>query len=389
MKQGWEIKTLGDLCLIISGQSPESKHYNTNGNGMPFYQGKKEFTDKYIGKPTTWTTDVTKIAEPLDILISVRAPVGDVNYATEKICIGRGLAAIRVGKTLNNDYLFYYLLSIQDKINGKDGAVFPSINRKDIESLNIPLCSPSWQERIVGILDSAFAKIEALRANVQQNLQNTKDLFQASIDKAYAIPAESRSISSVAKVINGYAFSSNDFKPTNSVKSIKITNVGVGEFIEESDNYLPAEYVDSLQDSQVSSGDIVIALTRTIISAGLKVAVVPDCYNGALVNQRVAALVSLQGVMSREYLYNFLLTTRVKNYVLAHVNTLMQPNLSITDLKNMDVPYLPYEEQKVVASKIDALSERCRAMEENYRQTIAHCNALKQALLTKAFNGEL
>ncbi len=242
---------------------------------------------------------------------------------------------------------------------------------------------------IVEILDSAFAKIEVLRTNAEQNLKNAKELFQLSIDKTYAMPEETKTINSVARVINGYAFSSGDFKPTNVIKSIKITNVGVGEFIEESDNYLPAEYADSRQDVQVNSGDIVIALTRTVISTGLKVAIVPAGYDRALVNQRVAALVPLRGVMSQNYLYSFLLTTRVKNYVLEHVNTLMQPNLSITDLKKMEVPYPSYKGQEAVAKNIDALSERCRAMEGNYRQIIAHCDALKQALLTKAFNGEL
>ena len=288
-------------------------------------------------------------------------------------------------------YLYYYTKTsfFKKSLSSYTTGLQPNYGYYHYSRIMFPLCSLSEQERIVGILDSAFAKIEAMRANAEQNLQNAKDLFQASIDKAYAVPTESKPISSVAKVVNGYAFSSDDFKPTNTIKSIKITNVGVGEFIEESENYLPTKYADDLKDVQVSNGDIVIALTRTIISAGLKVAIVPNSYNGALVNQRVAALVPFDSVMSRKYLYNFLLTTKVKNYVLDHVNTLMQPNLSITDLKNMDVPYLPYAEQEIAANNIDALSERCRAMEENYRQILAACNDLKQALLKKAFNGEL
>ncbi|HKK81956.1 MAG TPA: restriction endonuclease subunit S, partial [Prolixibacteraceae bacterium] len=104
------IKTIKEVCEVIAGQSPEGKYYNKEGNGLPFYQGKKEFTDKEIGEPTTWTTKITKEAVSGDILMSVRAPVGPVNFATQHICIGRGLAAIRAKKNIDKDYLFYFFL---------------------------------------------------------------------------------------------------------------------------------------------------------------------------------------------------------------------------------------------------------------------------------------
>ncbi|MCD4651234.1 MAG: hypothetical protein K8S56_05540 [Candidatus Cloacimonetes bacterium] len=67
MKKGWEIKTLGDICFVIAGQFPQSTFYNSNAQGLPFYQGKKEFQKKYIAFPTTWTTKVTKEAYKSDI----------------------------------------------------------------------------------------------------------------------------------------------------------------------------------------------------------------------------------------------------------------------------------------------------------------------------------
>ena len=110
--EDWKEKTLGEVCIVIAGQSPEGKYYNNSQNGLPFYQGKKEFKDKYIGKPTTWTTKITKVAEQGDILMSVRAPVGPVNFSTQKICIGRGLAAIRGNNQINKEFLFNFLFRI-------------------------------------------------------------------------------------------------------------------------------------------------------------------------------------------------------------------------------------------------------------------------------------
>lgn len=101
-------KQLGDIADIIMGQSPLSESYNKNGEGLPFYQGKTEFSDIYIKEPTIYCSSPIKIAEKNDILISVRAPVGDINIATQKSCIGRGLASIRP-KEVNYLYLFYLL----------------------------------------------------------------------------------------------------------------------------------------------------------------------------------------------------------------------------------------------------------------------------------------
>ncbi len=128
MKNGWQTRTLGDVAEVIAGQSPEGSYYNTSRDGLPFYQGKKEFGERFIQTPTTWTSQITKVALEGDVLMSVRAPVGPVNFATEKSCIGRGLAAIRSGSVLDRNFLFYFLLSKQDEISGTEGAVKATSN---------------------------------------------------------------------------------------------------------------------------------------------------------------------------------------------------------------------------------------------------------------------
>jgi type I restriction enzyme S subunit len=200
---------------------------------------------------------------------------------------------------------------------------------------------------------------------------------------------ETRTIQEITRVINGYAFKSKDFKPTNSIKSVKITNVGVKEFVEETDNYLPEAFGETLNKVQVKEGDIVIALTRTIISAGLKVAVVPSTYDGALVNQRVAALVANEENVNPSYLYYFLTTKGVADYVLAHVNTLMQPNLSINDLKTLPVPLPSTDEQESIVRHLDAMQCKTQELEAVYQQKLDDFEELKKSILKKAFAGEL
>ena len=181
----WVEKKLGDVCQVIAGQSPKGKYYNSDEKGLPFYQGKKEFADKYISAPKTWTTMATKEAFEGDILMSVRAPVGPINFSTQHICIGRGLAAIRAGETVNKEYLFYYLLKHENEIVGNTGAVFNSINKTQIGNIVIPMVSLSEQEKIVKQLDDINNQTQSLKSHYQQELDTLDELKKSILQKAF------------------------------------------------------------------------------------------------------------------------------------------------------------------------------------------------------------
>ncbi len=164
----WDLVELGSICEVISGQSPESDFYNETGEGMPFYQGKTEFSDTYLGEPQKWTTKITKKSIENDIVMSVRAPVGPVNIVSNDICIGRGLAAIRCSDKINFKFLFYVLKQMENRIQGNKGAAFASINKKDIEQIVIPLPPLSVQKKVVEEIES-FQKIIDGAKQVVQN----------------------------------------------------------------------------------------------------------------------------------------------------------------------------------------------------------------------------
>jgi type I restriction enzyme S subunit len=182
----WPVKTLGDVCEVIAGQSPEGQFYNQDGKGTPFYQGKKDFTARFIGSPTTWTTEVTKLARPGDILMSVRAPVGPVNLCPIEACIGRGLAAIRPSSKTDTDFIFYFLESIQSEIAGTEGAVFASINKGQIAALSCPVPPLEEQKRVVARLDWMSAKTSEMVAAYDAKLTAAKNLRQSILQAAFA-----------------------------------------------------------------------------------------------------------------------------------------------------------------------------------------------------------
>lgn len=138
-KEEWEEGKLGDEFEFTMGQSPSGDSFNEDGIGMPMYQGNADFGFRF---PTrrVFTTQPTRFAEPNDTLISVRAPVGAQNMATEKCCIGRGVAAFRYKhNTSYYSYTYYKLKSLLEEIKqfNDNGTVFGSISKADFENLDV------------------------------------------------------------------------------------------------------------------------------------------------------------------------------------------------------------------------------------------------------------
>ena len=167
---------LKDVCAINMGQSPDSKSYNNTGNGVPFFQGNTDFGEKY---PVTrkWCSAPTKMAAPDDILISVRAPIGAMNYAKEDCCIGRGLAALTPNKSkVSSEYLFWLLKGKNAELNSKGtGSTFKAIGRKVLEETMVPEIPLEKQIEYSEILERVYGVIQVRK----QELQKLDELIKA------------------------------------------------------------------------------------------------------------------------------------------------------------------------------------------------------------------
>lgn len=339
----YQLIPIGDMAEVIAGQSPKGEFYNDKKEGIPFYQGKTEFGKIYVGEPRKWTTQITRVAERNDILMSVRAPVGPVNISTDEICIGRGLAAIRVNEKLDYKYLFYNLRQLEKEIKGGGGSVFDSISKKQIEKIEIPLPPLDIQREIVAEIEGYQKIIDGAR----QVVEHYKP--QITINPEW----EMVELGHVCEVISGYSFDSKDFKKEGEVKSIKITNVGVQEFVETNDDFLSKSLSEKFGKYVINEKDIVVALTRSVISTGFKVAKVPKSYDGALLNQRVAALKEKKEIALIDFIYIYLTTTSVTDYVLQKSRSLMQPNLSIKELAKLEIPLPDLATQERLVAQIE------------------------------------
>lgn len=170
----WRNGVLSDIAVVVMGQSPDGKSYNEDGIGTVFYQGRAEFGTRF---PTQrlFTTEPKRMAQENDVLISVRAPVGDLNVAKEDCCIGRGLGAVR-SKDGHQSFVLYTMFALRSQLNvfNGEGTVFGSINRDSLNSLPViipPIAEINKFEALVAPMD------KAIRTNYDEicHLQSLRD----------------------------------------------------------------------------------------------------------------------------------------------------------------------------------------------------------------------
>jgi len=173
---GWQEGTIGECFQLTIGQSPPGYTYNDDGNGLPFFQGRTDFGFRFP-KNRKYCTDPTRLAHAGDTLVSVRAPVGDINMAWEECCIGRGVSAIRHNSAARS-FTYYSAWAIQQEIQRYEhtGTVFGSINKKQFEQLKTiepdRECIQTFEDYVGLIDDRVWANVAESRT-----LADTRDLL--------------------------------------------------------------------------------------------------------------------------------------------------------------------------------------------------------------------
>ena len=172
----WEVKRLGDVAEIVMGQSPSSAYYNTRGDGLPLIQGNADVSNRKTVL-RVFTTEVTKRARAGDILMSVRAPVGEVSHVTFDACLGRGVCAIR----FPNNFLYHYLVFLElTWAKHSKGSTFDSVNSNDVKAVEIEFpMDVDEQAAIASVLSDMDAELALLEAR----LEKTYDLKQAMMQE--------------------------------------------------------------------------------------------------------------------------------------------------------------------------------------------------------------
>jgi len=389
---GWEIGYLGDedIVNVIMGQSPLSSTYNDKGIGLPFLQGKAEFGEIYPS-PIFSCSNPIKIAEKNDLLLSVRAPVGDVNIALFKSCIGRGLVAIRAkDDKINYLFLFYYLKYSKNLFDSLSmGSTFKAITKKEIDKFQILLPPLPEQEKIAEVLSTVDQAIEEINEATTKMERLKKGLMQELLTKGI-----------------GHS----EFKETEIgriPKEWKITRLGDKSIVEIRGNkainsfneaaFIPMEAIpssDIFAKFEIRSkkniksftyckpGDILLAKITPSLENG-KQGIVPNNipYDFALATTEVFPIFCKN--IEKLFLFYILKHTKFRNKIIASmIGTTGRQRASKISILNLLIPLPPLPEQNRIAEIFSTVDERIQLLKEKRGKLERVKKGLMNELLT-------
>ena len=255
-----EYVKLKDVCTINMGQSPSSDSYNENGHGVPFFQGNADFGERY---PVTrkWCSAPTKMASPEDILISVRAPIGAMNYAKEECCIGRGLAALTPNREkVSPEYIFWLLKGKNEELNSKGtGSTFKAIGRNILEETLVPDISLEKQTECSIILEKTYKVILSRK----QQLQKLDELVKARFVELFGTETEFDkwpccTIGDVADVCVGVVIKPTQYYTDKGIPAFRSLNIGEMRVKDSDWAYFTEEGHQKNQKSVVHKNDVLV-----------------------------------------------------------------------------------------------------------------------------------
>ena len=397
MKEGWEYKKLDDICYSVQdGDWIESKDQSPNGirliqtgnigNGV--YKDKQD-SAKYISEETFKRLNCTEIFEG-DILVSrLPDPVGRACILPDLGC--RCITAVdcsilRLKKDIVcNAWISYYMQSLAyfSLIKAQcTGSTRLRITRKKLAEILIPIPPLSEQQSIVDYLDSAFAKIDAMKANAEKALNEAKALFQASLKEMLEPQKgwEEKKLGEVGTFIRGGNFSKKDFVeggfPCIHYGQIH-TKLGVATYKHLS--CVPASMVK--KDRCASRGDLVIAVTSEDDEGSCKCTAWMADYD-AYVGGHAAILKHSLNPIFVSYYFK---AARFQKAKLEYTHGFKVVEISPKDIAKIPIAYPSPSEQQSIVDTLDSLKSKVDRLQENYDKISQECDALKQAILRQVF----
>jgi type I restriction enzyme S subunit len=400
MKQGWEIKKLGEVLLktelVDPTQNPD-----------------KEFT--YLDVSSV--NKETKVIEGATVLLGKNAPsrarklvkLNDVIFATvrpthsrvaliteeydSQIC-STGYFVLRPREDINHKYLFYFLLT--DHFNQQmeklqKGASYPAVTDTEVKNIQIkyPKSLPE-QQRIVSVLDKCFAAIDKAKANAERNLKNAKELFESYLQGVFENGNwERKTLKELTTKIGSGSTprgGQENYK-TEGVSLVRSMNVHDWEFRERNLAFIDERQAKELDGVTLQEDDVLLNITGASVARSC---VFPKKYLPARVNQHVSIIRPKKEILDSKFL-NLLLTSRPYKDQLLFTGEQGATRQAITkaQIESFRISIPTLKQQQTIVRQLDALRAETQKLEAVYQKKITDLEELKKSILQKAFSGEL
>ncbi|NQD35978.1 restriction endonuclease subunit S [Permianibacter sp. IMCC34836] len=392
MKAGWSQKTIADVCSVVNGGTPKTG-VTEYWDGLhqwitPAEMGKR--STPYVSSTERTITDAglqnssARLLPPFSVILSSRAPIGHLVINTEPMATNQGCKGLVPSADLNHKYLYYYLSSIVQLLNDLGtGATFKELSGGKLKEVAIPLPSLSEQQRIVSVLDEAFAGIATARTNAEKNRQNARALFESHLNAIFSQRGarwEERPLGEVADLLDclhktptyceiGFPMVRvTDIKP-GFLDLSKARRVDEQTFVEFSKRYTP------------KVGDIVFSRVGSCGVSALVSSDEPFCLG--------QNTVFILPKMNPTLLYYFLNSPPAKGQLERLTEGTTQPTISMKSIRTVRVCIPPAGDQERIVTSLNAANIETQRLESLYQRKLAALDELKQSLLHQAFSGQL
>ncbi|EAL8252711.1 restriction endonuclease subunit S [Campylobacter coli] len=400
LPQGWEVKKLGDIAEIQIGKTPSR-------NNIDFFQGEniwlsiRDLKSKFVSSSSEKISNEAisktnmKVVPKGTLLMSFKLTLGKTAFAECDLYTNEAIAAIFIKNKNINKYFLDYVLKFTNLEKYVDNAVKgKTLNKQKLKQIEIPLPQLKEQERIVGILDESFAKIDESIKILEQDLLNLDELMQSALQKAfnplkdnakenYKLPQgwEWKSLGEIGEIITGTTPSKNNpnfygneyplFKPSdlNGDMIIKYASDNLSKLGFDNARNLPKDTI------------LVVCIGASIGKVGV------SGVNGSC-NQQINAIIPNSAFTSK-YLFFVCLSNYFQTILKKNASQTTLPIINKTEFSKLQIPLPPLKEQEQIASHLDELSSHVKNLKQNYQAQIKDLQELKKSLLDKAFKGNL
>jgi len=400
MKQGWEIKKLGDVCTIkgrIGYRGYTKQDLVEKGEGAISLSPSNIFDNKFISDECTYISWF-KYEESPEIMIfngdilfvktgSTYGKVALVEDLPEKATINPQFVVLKELKCLNK-FLYYSMTTGQfkEQVEGIiGGAATPTLSQTNLAELKIPLPPLPEQQRIVAILDEAFATIAKAKANAEQNLKNAKELFESYLQGVFKNKGEGweeKTLKELTTHLGDGLHGTPKYTIEGDYYFINGNNLtdGVIEFKESTKRVSIDEY--NKHKKNLTNRTVLVSINGTLGNVAF--------YNGEnIILGKSACYFNLKESVDKNFIRYVLSSPYFLNYAHKEATGATIKNVSLKTMREFLVPIPSIKEQQTIVQKLDALSAETKKLEAIYQQKIDDLEELKKSVLQKAFNGEL
>ena len=396
MKKGWINCRIGDICSItdfVSNGSFASLRENVKYYNSPNYAVLVRLADASNGfdkSKFVYTDehgyDFSKKSHLHggELIMSNVGSVGSMFICpvmTQPMTLAPNTISIT---SQNNKFLYYYFLSdgFKKKLKGiTSSTTLKKFNKTNFKLLEIPIPSLPEQQSIVDYLDSAFAKIDAMKANAEKALNEAKALFQASL-KEMLEPKEGweeKTLKEVSVISGNYGLSvpSTEY---NGIRYLRITDIT--EWGDLNDEKVSAKIDEGQEQELLEDGDILFARTGATVGKTLMYKdEFGDClFAGYLIRYRLR-----KDIVNPKFMFYITHSNEYYKWILENQKAAAQPNISATLYNGYKVSYPSIQEQQSIVTSLDSLKSKVDRLQENYEKISQECDALKQAILRQVF----